>query len=165
MSRSPCSVSPQLLCEKSLTFKLRGLVISGLFLECSDIQMVRVKGFGTKYWLLVASVQKYCPWQSILVDLQCVLVRVCGCGVICVTNVVWHGAGKDSFASPQWTAGRQWVIKGWIRESKWLNLNKTDTIVIAFYKATKERWRRTNTTYPQFHGITWGMTLLAHDAL
>lgn len=68
-----------MLCEISLTFKLRRPVIPGLFLDSSDIQMVKVKGFGTKYWLLVASVLKYCPCQSILVHLQCVLACVCAC--------------------------------------------------------------------------------------
>ena len=40
------------LCEESLTFNLKGLVISGLFLECSDIQMVTVKGVGQNFGCL-----------------------------------------------------------------------------------------------------------------
>lgn len=95
--------------------------------------MVKVKGFGTTYWMLVSSVQKYCPWKSVLVDFQCALAHVCGRVWFVSRSVVWHGAGKDSFASPQWTAGEavsdsRMDVRRW--ESTWLNLNKRDTIVI-----------------------------------
>lgn len=60
MSTADSVNTAPMLCEKSLTFKLRGLVIPGLFLECSDIQMATVK-----YWLLPASGQKYYPRKFI----------------------------------------------------------------------------------------------------